>query len=84
MEIKYLIWSYDHDQWWGPDKCGYTHSMEDAGRYSGTEAHQIVLESMLMEKLAIPEFYAYEWGPPTYHSYKGNVVNKNFHGGPWQ
>jgi hypothetical protein len=41
MEPTYLIWSNEHVAWWAPDSCGYTVSIERAGRYSRTEAIDI-------------------------------------------
>lgn len=38
---KYLIWSNEHNAWWCPDHCGYTSSVDKAGRYSLSEAIEI-------------------------------------------
>ena len=40
-EGTYLIWSNEHRAWWGQNSCGYTTRIEDAGRYSRTEAMEI-------------------------------------------
>lgn len=42
MRVSYLIWNNDHGGWWGPDRGGYTTSLERAGRYDGDEATTIV------------------------------------------
>ena len=38
QDDAYLIWSNEHNAWWGPDRCGYRQSIEQAGRYSLPEA----------------------------------------------
>lgn len=52
MEPKYLVWSEEHGAWWKGSRWGYTHFMTEAGRFSKTEAFQIVLEG---NKEIIPE-----------------------------
>lgn len=44
--MKYYIWSHRHDQWWGPDRQGYSNSLAAAGLYSATEAADIVLSAL--------------------------------------
>jgi len=41
-KIKWLIWSIEHNAWWGPNCCGYTRSQHEAGRYNYSEALNIV------------------------------------------
>lgn len=41
MSDPYLIWSHEHDMWWGPGRCGYVTSLTDAGRYSRDQAMDI-------------------------------------------
>ena len=56
---KYLIWSHEHRQWWGPGHCGYTASIERAGRYTKNEAADIVLDHYPPgEEVAVPETMA--------------------------
>jgi hypothetical protein len=38
----WLIWSTEHDRWWMPNRCGYTHDREAAGRYTFYQACEIV------------------------------------------
>ncbi len=38
----WLIWSIEHDGWWGPDARGYTINRSEAGRYGYSEASEIV------------------------------------------
>jgi len=48
-EQLYLIWSEEHGAWWkresGGQTWGYTHSMEQAGRYTKERAAQIVAKA---------------------------------------
>ncbi len=37
----YLIWSNEKNSWWKPNSRGYTEKIEEAGRYSLTEALEI-------------------------------------------
>ena len=69
--MNYLIWSYEHDAWWGPNHCGYTNDLEQAGRYSAVDTGEIVTRSIMMEELAVPEFIAVKSGKPKYHPYIG-------------
>lgn len=38
----WLIWATEHDRWWKPDRCGYTHDRAEAGRYTFEQAVEIV------------------------------------------
>jgi len=38
---KYLIWSNERNCWWAPHSRGYTEKIEEAGRYSLSEALEI-------------------------------------------
>ncbi|MFD1546956.1 hypothetical protein [Nonomuraea guangzhouensis] len=37
----YLVWSNEHDAWWGPNRRGYTHDVWAAGRYAETEDAEV-------------------------------------------
>lgn len=39
----YVIWSHQHEAWWGPDRAGYTTDLAEAGRYTLEEAGEIVV-----------------------------------------
>lgn len=41
----WLIWSNEHDAWWGPNSMGYRLNRGEAGRYSFDEARTIVLSA---------------------------------------
>jgi len=41
-EQPWVIWSFEHNAWWGPDRCGYVSDLADAGRYSHAEVDEIV------------------------------------------
>jgi len=38
---RYLVWSNEHDAWWGPGRHGYSRGLDGAGRYSRDEALEI-------------------------------------------
>lgn len=40
-EKQYVIWSNEHQAWWRPRSIGYTRWLEDAGRYSESQAKEI-------------------------------------------
>ena len=40
-EPKYLVWSNEHSAWWGPNGCGYTRIIANAGRYDRETALSI-------------------------------------------
>jgi hypothetical protein len=37
----YLVFSWEHNAFWSPDRCGYTRFIERAGRYSQADAEAI-------------------------------------------
>lgn len=41
----YVIWSHDHDMWWGPNYEGYAANLLNAGVYTETEARDICLDA---------------------------------------
>jgi hypothetical protein len=61
----YVIWSFDHQQWWAPLRRGYTPDLAKAGRYTAGEAGEIVTNSYLAEDVAIHEKLAERRGEPT-------------------
>ncbi len=36
-----LIWSFEHNAWWGPNACGYTTQQSQAGLYDRGRAEEI-------------------------------------------
>ena len=42
MEEMYLIWSFEHNAWWGPNERGYTTTISEAGRYTAGGAISIL------------------------------------------
>jgi hypothetical protein len=38
---NWIVWSNEHRQFWRPERCGYTSRIEQAGRYTKTEAETI-------------------------------------------
>lgn len=47
----YLVWSNQHRMWWRADLCGYTDSIEEAGRYQRHEAERIVASATVDGRL---------------------------------
>jgi hypothetical protein len=43
--IAYLLWSINHNAYWRPNSAGYTHNVDEAGRYSEAEATRKVIAS---------------------------------------
>ena len=64
----YVIWSFEHDQWWGPNHSGYTPDLSAAGRYYAPEAGAIVTGSVMGEEVAIHVKTAELYGRPTVSS----------------
>jgi hypothetical protein len=46
MDDPYLIWSVEHNSWWGPARCGYVRSVAQAGRYTHAEALEICIRAI--------------------------------------
>ena len=42
MNTLWVIWSMEHNAYWGHNRCGYVNGYARAGRYSFTEALEIV------------------------------------------
>ena len=64
----YVIWSFEHDAWWGPGRCGYVLELAAAGRYTKDEALAIQTDanryrSTIFEQ-ALPLAEAERGGPP--------------------
>ena len=68
--MNYLIWSCEHNAWWGKNECGYTDDFISAGRYSKERAGEIVTSSILCEEVAVIESIARSWGPPIADPYE--------------
>jgi len=43
----FLIWSNEHNAWWGPKESGYVKARRIAGRYSFEDALRICLDANL-------------------------------------
>ena len=42
-EQLFVIWSWEHQAWWGPSHSGYTEQLAQAGRYTFDEAADITV-----------------------------------------
>jgi hypothetical protein len=62
---RYVVWSFEHKQWWGPNHAGYTPHLAEAGRYTPAEVGGIVTNSIWAEEVAILDTVAERLGPPT-------------------
>lgn len=82
MSKQFLVWSNEHNAWWGPNRMGYTTERIFAGKYSEEEANQICVNAGLWkkripneEKVACEPFdYGLEWaeeGPKLLAALKG-------------
>jgi hypothetical protein len=48
--VKYVIWSFEHEAWWAPERRGYTEDLDQAGRYDDAEAHEIVANANVVRR----------------------------------
>lgn len=46
----FLIWSFEHQKWWGPDEDGYTDLAGDAGRYPLERALKICTDANVTQR----------------------------------
>jgi len=42
---RWVVWSEEHHQWWGPGGFGHTPSLRLAGRYTEAEAEAIAYKA---------------------------------------
>jgi hypothetical protein len=75
----FVIWSFEHRAWWGPERRGYTTAILAAGRYTASEAGAIVTGSIWNDECAVLLNIAMREGPPRFHPYAGD--DPNYHGG---
>jgi hypothetical protein len=43
---KYLIWSNEHQAWWGPNKFGYVSELGSAGLYDQDDALRVCADAL--------------------------------------
>jgi hypothetical protein len=64
----FVIWSFEHDAWWGPGRMGYVADLAQAGRYPESEANQIVADAnryvVRPNECALPLVDAMDRGAP--------------------
>ena len=60
----YVVWSFEHRAWWGPDHRGYVTDLDAAGRYTRHEAAEIVINSVWCEEVAMLVQVAEQNGQP--------------------
>jgi hypothetical protein len=47
--VRFLIWSNEHGQWWRPAELGYTDNIFDAGEYPLERAVEICARANLQD-----------------------------------
>jgi hypothetical protein len=67
MEL-WVVWSFEHEAWWGPGRFGYVTELALAGRYSKAEALDIETKANrhrpTRHEQAMPLIDAEACGPP--------------------
>lgn len=51
----YLIWSFEHRQWWAPNRAGYVSIVEQAGRYTPDDVAEILANDIMREEIPVAE-----------------------------
>lgn len=53
----FVIWSIQHDMWWGAGRWGYTRDLSEAGRYGEREAREILAGANIVKvnEALVPE-----------------------------
>ena len=62
----WVVWSFEHDAWWGPHRWGYTPDLAEAGHYTQLEAEAIERQAnvVALHECAMPWIEARRSGPP--------------------
>lgn len=53
QQDRYVIWSFKHNAWWGPNEAGYTQNFKQAGLYTAEQAAACVRRNIFGQTLAI-------------------------------
>ena len=54
----YLIWSFEHHQWWAANRRGYVSTVVAAGRYTPDDVAEIMANDVMREEIPVEEAYA--------------------------
>jgi hypothetical protein len=67
-EEPWVVWSFEHDGWWGPGRFGYVRELAEAGHYTREEAQRIERQANeytpVVNERALPLAEAEVSGPP--------------------
>jgi len=50
IDDPWVIWSFEHDAWWGPHGWGYVSSLAQAGRYTEAQAREIEARANIVHR----------------------------------
>ena len=69
-ELRFFIWSWEHEAWWGPDFRGYVQHAAQAGLYTEDQAADIVVGHIPPgEEVAVLAQWALKHGRPPAYSF---------------
>jgi hypothetical protein len=52
---RYLLWSFEHQDWWAPARNGYAHTVATAGRYTAEETADILANDVMRRHFPVAE-----------------------------
>lgn len=64
VNADWLIWSNEHNAWWGPGHCGYPDDIAAAGGYTLAQAIEICTQRSWMRGRVPPETMIHESSLP--------------------
>lgn len=64
LQTQWIIWSNEHQAYWGPNNSGYRRKIENAGRYTYEEARAICFPGRGRAHRALEPIGDGGWPPP--------------------